>query len=64
MTEFVWKEKPRQNLACYILLKTTFNKEQKYLKLEFEKWRAICDDVGDVSILGGAVFFKLFPKTS
>ena len=68
MAEFVWKKRPRQNLVCNILLKTTFNNEKKllclYLKLEFEEWRAICDGVGDVRILGGALIFKLFPKTS
>ena len=67
MAEFVWKKKQTQNLVSNILLKTTFNKEKKLLclclKLEFVKWRAIYDGVGDV-ILGGAFFFKLFPKNS
>ena len=55
------------NLVSNILLKTTFNNEKKLLrlclKLEFVKWRAIYDGVGDVT-LGGAFFFKLFPKFS
>ena len=61
MAEFVWKKKQTQNLVSNILLKTTFNKEKKLLclclKLEFVKWRAIYDGVGDV-ILG-----EIFPDT-
>ena len=35
-----------------------------YLKLEFEKWRGICDGVGDVRILGDALFLNSFLKSA
>ena len=60
MAEFVWKKRPRQNLVC--------NNGKKlmcfYLRLEFEKWRGICDGVGDVRILGDALFLNSFLKSA
>ena len=55
----------KRNRGSNIVLKIPLTTKRNccYIRLEFEKWLAICDGVGDV-ILGDALSFKLFLKFS